>query len=57
MTICEAKGYIKPTAYQGIYNAVHRNVEPELFPCLRKYGLSFYEYNPRASVYVQMHPL
>jgi hypothetical protein len=24
-----------------------RRVEPELFPCLRKYGISFYEYNPR----------
>ena len=22
-------------------------VEPELFPCLRKYGISFYEFNPR----------
>ena len=49
MAICNTKGYIKPTAYQGIYNAVHRNVEPELFPCLRKYGIAFYEYNPCAS--------
>lgn len=24
-----------------------RKVEPELFPCLRKYGISFYEFNPR----------
>ncbi|KAF7777872.1 hypothetical protein Agabi119p4_3944 [Agaricus bisporus var. burnettii] len=44
--ICKANGYIQPTAYQGIYNAVHRAVEPELFPCLRKYGISFYEFNP-----------
>jgi aflatoxin B1 aldehyde reductase len=44
--LCEANGWIKPTAYQGIYNAIHRNVEPELFPCLRKFGLSFYEFNP-----------
>ncbi|KAG6823186.1 hypothetical protein H0H92_011108, partial [Tricholoma furcatifolium] len=44
--ICKANGYIQPTAYQGIYNAVHRNVEPELFPCLRKFGISFYEFNP-----------
>ncbi|KAI0338600.1 Aldo/keto reductase [Trametopsis cervina] len=46
VAICRAHGYIQPTAYQGIYNAVHRRVEPELFPCLRKYGISFYEYNP-----------
>ena len=44
--ICRQNGYIQPTAYQGIYNAIHRNVEPELFPCLRKFGISFYEFNP-----------
>lgn len=44
--ICRTKGYVAPSVYQGIYNAVHRQVEPELFPCLRKYGLSFYAYNP-----------
>jgi len=44
--ICKANGYIQPTIYQGIYNAVHRAVEPELFPCLRKFGISFYEFNP-----------
>jgi len=44
--ICRANGYIQPTVYQGLYNAIHRGVEPELFPCLRKYGISFYEFNP-----------
>lgn len=44
--ICKANGYILPTAYQGLYNAIHRGVEPELFPCLRKFGISFYEFNP-----------
>ena len=46
--ICRANGYIQPTAYQGIYNAIHRKAEPELFPCLRKFGIAFYEFNPRA---------
>jgi aflatoxin B1 aldehyde reductase len=46
--ICKANGYIQPTAYQGIYNAIHRSVEPELLPCLRKFGISFYEFNPLA---------
>ncbi|KAJ7122982.1 Aldo/keto reductase [Mycena epipterygia] len=46
--ICKRFGYIQPTAYQGIYNAIHRGVEPELFPCLRKFGISFYEFNPLA---------
>ncbi|EJD54243.1 Aldo/keto reductase [Auricularia subglabra TFB-10046 SS5] len=44
--ICAAKGYVKPIVYQGIYNAIHRAVEPELFPCLRHYGLAFYAFNP-----------
>ncbi|KAI0669008.1 Aldo/keto reductase [Trametes maxima] len=44
--ICKANEYIQPTAYQGIYNAIHRKVEPELFPCLRKFGIAFYEFNP-----------
>lgn len=35
-------------AYQGVYNALHRAVEPELFPCLRHYGIAFYEFNPVA---------
>jgi len=47
-TICRVNGWIQPTVYQGIYNAIHRGVEPELFPCLRKFGISFYEFNPLA---------
>ncbi|CAK5261914.1 unnamed protein product [Mycena citricolor] len=45
--ICERHGWVKPTAYEGLYNAIHRAAEPELFPCLRKFGIAFYEYNPR----------
>ncbi|KAL8292070.1 hypothetical protein RQP46_001536 [Phenoliferia psychrophenolica] len=44
--LCEKHGWIKPTVYQGLYNAIHRAVEPELFPCLRQLGLSFYAFNP-----------
>ncbi|KZS98927.1 Aldo/keto reductase [Sistotremastrum niveocremeum HHB9708] len=46
VSICRRNGWIQPTAYQGIYNAIHRSVEVELFPCLRKFGISFYEFNP-----------
>jgi hypothetical protein len=45
--ICRANGWVQPTAYQGVYSAVQRSVEPELFPCLRKFGLSFYAYSAR----------
>ncbi|KAJ7643367.1 Aldo/keto reductase [Mycena polygramma] len=44
--ICKQHGYVQPTVYQGIYNAIHRGVEPELFPALRKFGIAFYEFNP-----------
>ncbi|EIN08286.1 Aldo/keto reductase [Punctularia strigosozonata HHB-11173 SS5] len=44
--ICKTNGYIQPTVYQGVYNAIHCAVEPELFPCLRKFGISFYAFNP-----------
>ena len=47
--ICRANGWVQPTVYQGIYNAIQRKVEPELFPCLRKFGIAFYEFNPRTS--------
>ena len=33
---CKANGYLLPTVYQGMYNAVTREVERELLPCLRK---------------------
>ncbi|KAJ6580794.1 Aldo/keto reductase [Mycena capillaripes] len=46
--ICKRNGYIQPTAYQGVYNAVHRSVELELLPALRKFGIAFYEFNPLA---------
>ncbi|KAI9741134.1 MAG: hypothetical protein M1834_002847 [Cirrosporium novae-zelandiae] len=46
--ICDKHGWIKPTVYQGIYNALHRNIEPELFPCLRHYGIALYAFQPLA---------
>jgi aflatoxin B1 aldehyde reductase len=46
--ICIRNGWKRPDVYQGVYNAVHRTVEQELIPCLRSYGIAFYEYNPLA---------
>jgi aflatoxin B1 aldehyde reductase len=46
--MCDKNGWVKPVVYQGVYNALHRDVEPELFPCLRHYGIAFYEFNPLA---------
>ena len=46
--ICESKGWIKPTVYQGQYNPICRSGEGPLFPVLRKHGLRFYAFSPAA---------
>ncbi len=46
--ICRANGWIQPLVYQGMYNALTRDVERELFACLRNYKIKFYVYNPLA---------
>jgi aflatoxin B1 aldehyde reductase len=50
--MCDANGWVKPAVYQGVYNAFFRTVEHELLPCLRKYGMSFYAFNPLAGGYL-----
>ena len=45
---CSRIGCPRPTVYQGMYNALCRNVEPELFPALRSLGMRFYAFNPLA---------
>ncbi|XP_015268082.1 PREDICTED: aflatoxin B1 aldehyde reductase member 2 isoform X2 [Gekko japonicus] len=47
-TLCKAHNWILPTVYQGMYNATTRQVELELLPCLRHFGIRFYAYNPLA---------
>lgn len=46
--ICSKHDWVKPSVYQGIYNALHRAIEPELIPCLRFYGISLYAFQPLA---------
>ncbi|KAJ4377435.1 hypothetical protein N0V83_000260 [Neocucurbitaria cava] len=46
--IAKAKGYPLPSVYQGNYNPVARHLETNLFPTLRKLGISFYAYSPLA---------
>lgn len=53
--ICEKNGWVKPTAYQGNYNAVARKQETVLFPTLRKLGMCFYAYSPLAGVSQYLH--
>ena len=44
--ICQEKSYVLPSVYQGRYSIMTRDVEAELFPCLRKLNIAFYAYNP-----------
>ena len=47
-TLAQTKGWVKPSIYQAMYNAITRNIEPELVPCCRKFGLDIVVYNPLA---------
>ncbi|KAE9405731.1 Aldo/keto reductase [Gymnopus androsaceus JB14] len=47
-TISKMKGWVLPTVYQGQYNAMERNTEDKLFPCLHRFGIAFYAYSPLA---------
>lgn len=50
--ICERRGFVKPTVYEGIYNLLDRTPEGELFPCLRKFGIKFAAYSILAGGYL-----
>lgn len=47
--ICKANGWVQPKIYQAMYNAITREMEPELVPCLRKYGIRIVVYSPLAA--------
>ncbi len=44
--ICDKRGWVKPTVFEGVYNPLTRRAEAELDACLNAYGLRFYAYNP-----------
>lgn len=46
--ICNERGWVKPSIYQAMYNAITRDIEPELIPCCRKYKIDIVIYNPLA---------
>lgn len=46
--LCRQNGWVNPAVYQGMYNAITRDVERELFPAIRNFGIRFYAYNPLA---------
>ncbi|KAL2852544.1 NADP-dependent oxidoreductase domain-containing protein [Aspergillus pseudoustus] len=46
---CQARGWVRPTVYQAMYNAITRTIETELIPACRRYGLDIIIYNPIAA--------
>lgn len=44
VAICDKHGFVRPSVYQGNYNAITRGFESALFPILREFGISFYAY-------------
>ncbi len=46
---CKREGYVLPTVYQGVYNALNRTSEYELVPVLRNYGMRYYTHGSLAS--------
>ncbi|KPI37854.1 Aflatoxin B1 aldehyde member 3 [Cyphellophora attinorum] len=49
ISICTTQNLPLPAVYQGHYNALVRSAEAELFPLLRKHGISFIAWSPSAS--------
>ena len=46
---CQRMGYVLPSVYQGVYNALNRTSEYELVPVLRNYGIKYYTHGSLAS--------
>lgn len=45
---CKYNNWVRPTIYQGMYNAITRSLEKELIPACKRYGLDIVVYNPIA---------
>jgi aflatoxin B1 aldehyde reductase len=50
--IAKANDYVPPKIYQAMYNGLTRRIEPELVPCLRKFGIRLVIYNPLAGALI-----
>mmetsp|Transcript_90099 Transcript_90099/g.160459 ORF Transcript_90099/g.160459 Transcript_90099/m.160459 type:complete len:420 (+) Transcript_90099:33-1292(+) len=43
---CKNRDMVLPTVYQGCYNVITRDMEREIVPVAREFGLRLYMYNP-----------
>lgn len=51
--ICDSKGYVKPTVYQGVYNLLDRRHEGQVLEIVRKHGMQFVAHSPQASGFLR----
>lgn len=51
LQLCAKHDFVRPSVYQGGYNALLRSGEKELFPLLRQHNIAFYAYSPLAGGY------
>lgn len=51
LQLCAKHDFVRPSVYQGGYNALFRAGEKELFPLLRQHNIAFYAYSPLAGGY------
>lgn len=54
LDICERRGFVKPSVYQGQYNPLVRGGEKELFPLLRKNNMAFYAWRYVVAYHLRM---
>ncbi|RAH65096.1 aldo/keto reductase family protein [Aspergillus aculeatinus CBS 121060] len=48
VTVCNERGWVRPTIYQAMYNAITRSIETELVHACKRYGIDIVVYNPLA---------
>ncbi|PYI06851.1 aflatoxin B1-aldehyde reductase GliO-like protein [Aspergillus sclerotiicarbonarius CBS 121057] len=48
VTMCNERGWVRPTIYQAMYNAITRSIETELVHACKRYGIDIVIYNPLA---------
>jgi aflatoxin B1 aldehyde reductase len=48
LAVCDEKGFVKPTVYQGMYNVLSRHADTLLFPILKEHGITYNVYSPTA---------
>lgn len=46
--LCGDRGFVRPSVFEGSYNAFARQAEAGLLPVLRRHGISLYAYSPIA---------